>query len=63
MRTYRTVSLAACAVLVSDLVGGFFGGRVLATQDGLPERYNVFTAALSQIDSKYVEKVEADRLV
>ena len=63
MRTYRSVSVAAFAVLVSALVGGFFGGRVLATQDGLPERYNVFTAALSQIDSKYVEKVESDRLV
>jgi len=63
MRNYRSVSVAAFAVLVSALVGGFFGGRVLATQDGLPERYNVFTAALNQIDSKYVEKVESDRLV
>lgn len=63
MRTYRSVSAAAFAVLVSALVGGFFGGRVLATQDGLPERYNVFTAALNQLDSKYVEKVESDRLV
>jgi carboxyl-terminal processing protease len=63
MRTYRSVSVAAFAVLVSALVGGFFGGRVLATQDGLPERYNVFTAALNQIDTKYVEKVDSDRLV
>ena len=63
MRTYRSVSVAAFAVLVSALVGGFFGGRVLATQDGLPERYNVFTAALNQIDAKYVEKVDSDRLV
>jgi carboxyl-terminal processing protease len=63
MRTYRSVSVAAFAVLVSALVGGFFGGRVLATQDGLPERYNVFTAALNQIDSKYVEKVDSDHLV
>ena len=63
MRTYRSVSVAAFAVVLSALVGGFFGGRVLATQDGLPERYNVFTAALDQIDAKYVEKVESDRLV
>ncbi|HTL04053.1 MAG TPA: S41 family peptidase, partial [Vicinamibacterales bacterium] len=63
MRTYRSVSVAAFAVLVSALVGGFFGGQVLATQDGLPERYNVFTAALNQIDAKYVEKVDSDRLV
>jgi len=63
MRTYRSVSVAAFAIVLSALVGGFFGGRVLATQDGLPERYNVFTAALSQIDARYVEKVESDRLV
>jgi carboxyl-terminal processing protease len=63
MRTYRSVSVAAFAVVLSALIGGFFGGRVLATQDGLPERYNVFTAALNQIDSKYVEKVASDRLV
>ena len=63
MRTYRSVSVAALAIALSALAGGFYGGRVLAVQDGLPERYNVFTAALSQIDQKYVEKVESDRLV
>ena len=63
MRTYRSVSLAAFAVVLSALVGGFFGGRVLATQDGIPERYKVFTAALDQVDAKYVEKVDSDRLV
>ena len=63
MRTYRSVSLAAFAVVVSALVGGFFGGRVLATQNGLPERYAVFTSALDLIDAKYVEKVESDRVV
>src|SRR3954470_8545791 len=63
MRTYRTVSVAAFAFLLSALVGVFFGGRVLAIQDGLPEKYNVFTTALNQIDTKYVEKVDSDRLV
>jgi carboxyl-terminal processing protease len=63
MRTYRSVSVAALAVALSALVGGFYGGRVLAVQDGLPEKYNVFTTALNQIDQKYVEKVESDRLV
>ena len=63
MRTYRSVSVAALAVALSALVGGFYGGRVLAVQDGLPEKYNVFTTALTQIDQKYVEKVESDRLV
>jgi carboxyl-terminal processing protease len=63
MRTYRSISMAAFAIALSALVGGFFGGSVLATQDGLPERYNVFTAALNQIDQKYVEPVESDRVV
>ncbi len=63
MRTYRSVSVAAFAVLVSALVGGLFGGRVLATQDGVIEHYKVFGAALSAIDARYVEKVESDRLV
>jgi carboxyl-terminal processing protease len=63
MRTYRSVSMAAFAIALSALVGGFFGGRVLATQDGLPQRINVFTAALKQIEQKYVDKVESDRVV
>jgi carboxyl-terminal processing protease len=63
MRTYRSVSVAAFAIALSALVGGFFGGRVLATQDGLPERINVFTTALKQIEQKYVEPVESDRVV
>ena len=63
MRTYRSISVAAFAIALSALVGGFFGGRVLATQDGLPERINVFTAALKQIEQKYVEPVESDRVV
>ena len=63
MRTYRSVSVAAFAIALSALVGGFFGGRVLATQDGLPERINVFTTALKEIEQKYVEPVESDRVV
>src|SRR5678816_3036429 len=63
MRTYRSVSVAAFAIALSALVGGFFGGRVRSTQDGLPERINVFTTALKQIEQKYVEPVESDRLV
>ena len=63
MRTYRSVSVAAFAIALSALVGGFFGGRVLATQDGLPERINVFTTALKEIEQKYVEPVQSDRVV
>jgi carboxyl-terminal processing protease len=55
--------MAACAIAVSALIGGVFGGRVLATQDTIAERYRVFAAALKQIDEKYVEKVESERVV
>jgi carboxyl-terminal processing protease len=63
MRTYRSVSAAALAIALSALIGGFFGGRVLATQDGVPQRLNVFTAAVKQIEQKYVEPVQSDRVV
>ncbi len=61
--TYRSVSMAAFAIAVSALVGGFFGGAVLATQTGLPERMNTFTAGLKQIEQRYVEPVQSDRVV
>ena len=63
MRIYRPVSAAVFAIALSALVGGFFGGRVLATQDGLPERYSAFTAALNAIEARYVEPVPSDRVV
>ena len=61
--TYRSVSMAAFAIAISALVGGFFGGSVLATQSGLPERMNTFTAGLKQIEQRYVEPVQSDRVV
>jgi carboxyl-terminal processing protease len=63
MRKFGSVSGALSAIALSALVGGFYGGRVLATQDGLAEHYSVFAAALNAIDSRYVEKVDSDRLV
>jgi carboxyl-terminal processing protease len=63
MRTYRSVSVAALAIALSAIIGGFFGGRVLATQEGVPQRLNVFTAAVKQIEQKYVEPVQSDRVV
>jgi carboxyl-terminal processing protease len=66
MRTYRHLSAAVTAVVVSAVVGGFFGRSALATQDRLAEQaeqYRVFTTALAAIESEYVEEVESDRLV
>lgn len=63
MLKYRSLSAAVFAVLVSALVGGFFGRSALATQDKVAERYKVFTAALAVVEAEYVEKVPSERLV
>ena len=63
MRSYRTVSAAVFAVIVSALVGGFFGKSALATQDRVPDQYKLFTAALNAVEANYVGTVESDRLV
>ncbi len=55
--------MAVTAVVVSALVGGFFGRSALATQDRVSERYKVFTAALAAVETQYVEEVPSDRLV
>ena len=63
MRRYRSLSAAVLTVVLSALVGGLFGGRVLATQDSLQEQYRVFTSALAAIEQQYVEPVETEQVV
>src|SRR5215831_10408115 len=64
MRRLRPASATICFVIaVSALVGGIFGRSVLAIDDKVPEHYRTFAAALSAIESGYVDKVDADRLV
>ena len=63
MRRYRPLPAVVFAIAVSALVGGLFGRSALATDDKVPEHYKTFTAALSAIESSYVDKVESDRLV
>ncbi len=63
MRGFRPVCAVIVAVARWALVGGVFGPRLLATDDKVSEHYKTFTAALSAIQSKYIEKVESDRLV
>ena len=47
MRRYRPLPAVVFAILVSALVGGFFGRSALATDDKIPEHYKAFTAALN----------------
>jgi carboxyl-terminal processing protease len=62
MRNSRFLPVALLAVVLSALVGGFYGS-VLARQDEVMQQYRVFTAALAAIDREYVEEVPSDRLV
>ena len=63
MRSYRSFSAAVFAVVLSALIGGFFGGSALATQDNLQEQYRVFTSALAAIEQRYVQPVETEQVV
>src|SRR5215216_3961153 len=63
MRTPRFLLVAALAVLLSALAGGFLGGPAQATQDQVSQQYRVFTAALGAIDREYVDPLPSDRLV
>jgi carboxyl-terminal processing protease len=62
MRNSRFLPVALLAIVLSTLVGGFYGS-VLARQDEVAQQYRVFTAALAAIDREYVEEVPSDRLV
>jgi carboxyl-terminal processing protease len=63
MRKHSILLVAVLAVAGSAVVGGLFGGRALATQEEVPQYYNVFASALSAVEANYVEPVETDRLV
>src|SRR6266446_9233720 len=63
MRRYRSLSAVVFAILLSALVGGFFGRSAFATEDKVPQHYKTFAAALSAIEANYVDQVDSDRLV
>ncbi len=63
MRSYRSLSAAAFAVVFCALLGGFYGRSALVAQDQIADQYKVFTAALSAIETGYVGEVESDRLI
>src|SRR5215475_11722828 len=62
MRRYHSLSVVVSAIAISALVGGLFGRR-LATDDKVSDHYKAFTAALSAVETSYVDKVDSDRLV
>lgn len=63
MRNSRILTTAVAVVIGSALLGGLFGGRVLAGQDGISQHYEAFTTALAAIETTYVGEVDSERLV
>ena len=63
MVRFRAFPVVVFAIALSALVGGLFGRSALATDEKIPDHYKAFTAALSAIESNYVDKVESDRVV
>ena len=59
----RSLTMAVAVVIASALVGGLFGGRVLAGQDSLNQHFEAFTTALAAIETTYVGEVDSERLV
>lgn len=63
MRGFRPLPIVLFVVALSAMVGGLFGPGVLAVDERASERYATFAAALSTLESQYVEKLESDRVV
>ena len=63
MRVVSPLAFGASAVVLSALLGGLFGGRVLATQEDFPRHYDEFATALASIEAHYVDEVDTERLV
>ncbi|MCY4599920.1 MAG: S41 family peptidase [Acidobacteria bacterium] len=63
MRAVPPLSIGIAAVVLSALLGGLFGGQVLATQADLPEHYGRFATALALVETHYVDEVDTERLI
>ncbi|MGE0447985.1 MAG: S41 family peptidase [Vicinamibacterales bacterium] len=63
MRAVRSVPTVLFVVALSAMIGGLFGPSALAVDERASDRYATFSAALSTIESQYVEKLESDRVV
>ena len=63
MRTTRLAVLVSSVLVVSAVAGGLVGRTTVTTQERLPERYRAYTAAVRLIETTYVEKTPADRVV
>lgn len=63
MRSKYTVTIGLITIVAFAFLGGLFGGRLLATQENIPQYYEQFSTALAAIESNYVEEVDTEILV
>jgi carboxyl-terminal processing protease len=57
------LTLGAWGVALFGLVGVGIGGRLLATQEEMPQYYETFTSALAAVEAHYVDDVDTEQLV
>ncbi len=63
MRSVTPLTIGVGAIVLSAVVGGFFGGQVLARQDTVSRHYDGFATALAAVEAHYVDAVDTERLV
>jgi carboxyl-terminal processing protease len=63
MARSRLLPVGVLTIAASAALGGLMGRNVVASQDRLSDDYRTFSAALAAVESRYVDKVESDRLV
>ncbi len=63
MRGVSSLAGGASAVVLFAVLGGLFGGQILATQEDIPRHYDEFATALAAIETHYVDEVDTERLI
>ena len=63
MRSVTSLTIGVGAVMMSAVVGGVFGGQVLARQDSVSQHYDAFATALAAVEAHFVDDVDTERLV
>ena len=63
MRAVSPLAMGTGAVVLAAVLGGLFGGQVLATQAELPQHYARFATALALVETHYVDEVDTERLI
>jgi carboxyl-terminal processing protease len=59
----RSIALVVLTIAGAAILGGVYGRGAAADEQRIDDQFRAFTSALSVIESRYVDKVESDRLV